>query len=204
MKKFILLPVFAFCVGTSFAQSVQKMRDVFGAMPDSIMPLLTKNNRLDCIDFIENGIEAKIKNRVDEYSTLKVLTDDCLQMEISEANSVELKLVATSDSTCCVYMIETFLGPLGESHLTVFDQEWNRLELPQSLKPKVRDFFPAEVNDEAAQAIRELEDFPLIEAHFAVDEKKVTFVLHTEDLSRENKKAAQEVAQPVEVSLLLP
>ena len=35
-----------------WAQAVpaQKMRDVFAALPDSLLGIMTKNNRLDCID----------------------------------------------------------------------------------------------------------------------------------------------------------
>ena len=33
------------------ALQAQKMRDVFAAMPDSVLGIMTKNNRLDCIDF---------------------------------------------------------------------------------------------------------------------------------------------------------
>ena len=53
------------------ALQAQKMRDVFAAMPDSVLGIMTKNNRLDCIDFIENDMEAKVRNRFDGFSVLK-------------------------------------------------------------------------------------------------------------------------------------
>ena len=54
--------------------AAQKMRDVFATMPDSVLGLMTKNNRLDCIDFIENDMEAKVRNRglVDAWSQMRV------------------------------------------------------------------------------------------------------------------------------------
>ena len=32
------------------ADAARRMRDVFAAMPDTVLTLMTKNNRLDCID----------------------------------------------------------------------------------------------------------------------------------------------------------
>ena len=47
------------------------MRDVFAQMPDSVLPAVTRNNRLDCIDFIDNNLEAKVRNAFDDYVTLE-------------------------------------------------------------------------------------------------------------------------------------
>ena len=65
------------------ALQAQKMRDVFAAMPDSVLGIMTKNNRLDCIDFIENDMEAKVRNRFDGFSVLKALTVDYLDLQLT-------------------------------------------------------------------------------------------------------------------------
>ena len=44
-----------------FAQA-QDARTVFINMPDSLMPLLTKVNREDCIDFLDSKMRAQVKN----------------------------------------------------------------------------------------------------------------------------------------------
>ena len=56
MKRFLPL-IITLALGQ--ALQAQKMRDVFAAMPDSVLGIMTKNNRLDCIDFIENDMELK-------------------------------------------------------------------------------------------------------------------------------------------------
>lgn len=71
MKRFLPL-IITLALGQ--ALQAQKMRDVFAAMPDSVLGIMTKNNRLDCIDFIENDMEAKVRNRFDGFSVLKALT----------------------------------------------------------------------------------------------------------------------------------
>ncbi|MBQ9190594.1 MAG: DUF3256 family protein, partial [Bacteroidaceae bacterium] len=84
-----------------------KMRDVFAAMPDSVCPLVTRNNRLDCIDFIENGMEAKVRNVFDEYVTLEVLTADYARFRSSSSSLLEMKLLPTTDSTAVLCLLRT-------------------------------------------------------------------------------------------------
>ena len=89
------------------------MRDVFGAMPDSVLPLVSKNNRLDCIDFIENNMEAKVRNLLDEYVTLEALTNDYARFRTSASALMELKLLPTSDSTSVLCVVTT--AQMGEA-----------------------------------------------------------------------------------------
>ena len=42
----------------SLATTAVDMKDVFTAMPDSVLPTLTRNNRLDMIDFVASGMKA--------------------------------------------------------------------------------------------------------------------------------------------------
>ena len=80
MKRFLPL-IITLALGQ--ALQAQKMRDVFAAMPDSVLGIMTKNNRLDCIDFIENDMEAKVRNRFDGFSVLKALTVDYLDLQLT-------------------------------------------------------------------------------------------------------------------------
>lgn len=85
--------IYNFIVPVAPATAQPLMRDVFAAMPDSVLPLVTKNNRLDCIDFIENNMEAKVRNRADEYVTLETLTADYARFRTSAASFMEMKLL---------------------------------------------------------------------------------------------------------------
>ena len=57
------------------AQSIQ-IRDAFRAMPDSLMPYLSKNNRLDFIDFLDSNMKAEVKNALGGTSEMLSLGDD--------------------------------------------------------------------------------------------------------------------------------
>ena len=57
-------------------QARTPIRQWLVTMPDSVMPLLTNNNRLDFIDFLDSNMDAVVINRLDGRSQMKVLTDD--------------------------------------------------------------------------------------------------------------------------------
>ena len=89
----LLFIIFYLFVSAAPAAAQIQMRDVFAAMPDSLLPLVTKNNRLDCIDFIENNMEARVRNRLGEYVTLEALTADYARFRTSPSSFLELKLL---------------------------------------------------------------------------------------------------------------
>ena len=49
MKKIIFS---LFLTLSAVSLTAADMKDVFSAMPDSVLPTLTRNNRLDMIDFV--------------------------------------------------------------------------------------------------------------------------------------------------------
>ena len=91
------------------------MRDVFAAMPDSVLGIMTKNNRLDCIDFIENDMEAKVRNRFDGFSVLKALTVDYLDLQLTPNCRVEMKLLPAEDTLNYICVARTYSGPVTET-----------------------------------------------------------------------------------------
>ena len=113
MKRIILLSLLGQMMCLSMYSQV-RMRDIFASAPDSVFPLLTRNNRLDCIDFIENKMPARVKNRLDNVVELLKLGDAYLQLRTSERSIVEMRLL--SDSLMC--LIHTYMGPAADSRVT--------------------------------------------------------------------------------------
>ena len=69
------------------------MRQWLMSMPDSVMPLLTKNDRLDFIDFYDARMAAVVTNRMDGKSRMDILTDDFVRINYTQASDVEMKLL---------------------------------------------------------------------------------------------------------------
>ena len=156
-----------------------RMRDLFAQAPDSIFPLLTKNNKLDMIDFCENSMPGVIKNSFDNRCELLQLTDSYLKLQLSERCLVEMRLL--TDSTFC--MVRTYYGSAPDSHVALLDTAWHAL--PQQVQaPAVREFLSAEVSEDVRLA---LEALPFVSATLSADDNSITWHLSCKELSKEQK-----------------
>jgi hypothetical protein len=181
MRNILLFLAIAMTVTLS-AQQV-KMRDVFAQAPDSIFPLLTKNNKLDCIDFIENKMRARVKNRFDSYSELTVLTDNYLQLQASDKSSVEMKLV--NDSLIC--LVRTYYGPGADSQVFFYNTAWQPVSYNLE-RPKADDFFLPDADGEVCGLLRQL---PLIKASLSRDDTTLTWELQITELTETQKRTIE-------------
>ena len=82
MRKWIVAALFASITGQVSAQDVT-IRDIFKQMPDSLMPYLSQNNRLDFIDFLDSHMKAEVRNTLGGTSEMTALADDSLTMKPS-------------------------------------------------------------------------------------------------------------------------
>lgn len=129
------------------------MKDAFSNMPDALLPSLTRNNRLDLIDFITSDMKADVKNKFDEHVVLTRMTDNYLHLTLSQKSSVDLLLLPAAtqqkDSTShIICMVETFgTDTLGESRLTFYTARWQPLDLPSPAKALSAASFIAERPD---------------------------------------------------------
>lgn len=198
------ITIFAiFCLLADSVSAQLRMRDVFAQLPDSVLPLMTKNNRLDCIDFIENDMEARVKNLFDDKVVLDSLTDDFLSLSTSEGSYVEMKLFAEgADSFICVN--RTYLGQAADSEVKIYDLSWNFVR--RVARPDVREFLKTSESIESwtpemADTLRviraEAEFLPLIKASLSSNTRQITWVLQKDEFSRNIKKVADKYLQPV-------
>ena len=181
-----------FILHSSFAEL--RIRDIYAEAPDSIFPLLTKNNRLDQIDFRENNMKADVKNKFEDHSELLVLNDKYLKLQLSKHCLVEMRLL--NDSTFC--MVQTYNAPASDSQIHFFDTSWN--ELPQTVeRPSVDEFLSEDVDIDVRLALQAL---PLIKASLSENSETVTFELQTSELTKEQKKKLE--GKVHDISRLLP
>lgn len=201
MNKITIFAIFCLLADSVSAQLC--MRDVFAQLPDSVLPLMTKNNRLDCIDFIENDMEARVKNLFDDKVVLDSLTDDFLSLSTSEGSYVEMKLFAEgADSFICVN--RTYLGQAADSEVKIYDLSWNFVR--RVARPDVREFLKTSESidswtPEMADTLRviraEAEFLPLIKASLSSNTRQITWVLQKDEFSKNIKKVADKYLQPV-------
>ena len=112
------------------------LRDVFRQMPDSLMPTLTQNNRIDFLDFLDAGMKAEVKNRLGGTSVMMTLTADSLSLQVSPALRVDMLLLPLAepiDSMNQVVVVgETFLADsvYGETAVRYFSTDWKLIPTP--------------------------------------------------------------------------
>ena len=131
--------LFSLCVAfglTVVAGDAITMRDAFRQMPDSLLPTLTQNNRLDFLDFQDAGMKAEVKNRLGGTSVMTALTNDSLSLQMSPALRTDMLLLTLDeplDSVSQVIVVgETFLADsvYGETTVRYYTVDWHPISFP--------------------------------------------------------------------------
>ena len=138
MRRWLFAAFLALIVSQASAQTLT-MRDVFKQMPDTLLPTLSENNRLDMLDFMASNMKAEVTNRLGGKSEMTLLTDSTLSIQMSKALKVDMLLLtpATSadpESEDVICLIETFgTDSLSlESTVRFYTPTWQLLnETPQ-------------------------------------------------------------------------
>ena len=135
MKK--LLSLLALLFTMSLSVSAQTMAELFKVMPDSLIPVLTKNNRLDMIDFLDAKMRAKVTNVFDGESELTEPESGCLVVKVSDALQISMRLVdAKEDYDSCkkvVCVSSKYIIPStgdNETVVSYYSVKWNPLQKP--------------------------------------------------------------------------
>ena len=135
--------IISILVGWMFIMTAgaQDMKTVFINMPDSIMPLLTKVNREDCVDFLASDMKAVVRNRFGENSEMKEMTDDYLCMQVTDVSSLQMKLLPLNDSVKVICMVKTVCAVACDSEIRFFDTRWKELSSKDYVQLPAKDFF---------------------------------------------------------------
>lgn len=135
MKKW-LVACLLLCITSVCSAQELALRDVFRQMPDSLLPTLTQNNRLDFLDFLDAGMKAEVKNRLGGTSVMTVLTSDSLSLQVSASLRVDMLLLPLAEPLDSVNQIvvvgETYLADsvYGETTVRYFTIDWKPLPVP--------------------------------------------------------------------------
>lgn len=105
--------------------------ELFKAMPDSVLPILTQNNRLDMIDFMEAGMKAEVTNLLDGQSVMTALSADSLSIRLDSVLQIDMRTETVSDSTILIKVRRTYrTSKKEEEQVTdVYDAKWHLLPL---------------------------------------------------------------------------
>jgi hypothetical protein len=166
MKKYIFLLL----IMLSNSIASQNLKSYFISMPDSIIPLLTKVNREDCVDFLDSKMKAEVKNKFGNISELKALTDNYLLLQTTSNSYIEMRLLSVNDSTKIIGVSRSYKAKAVDSSLSFYSTDWHRLDnmkfinLPAREKSALNDSLS--FKDLTSQEINDIMDIPLMKISF--------------------------------------
>ena len=114
-----------------------KVRDYFAQLPDSIVPYLSTNNRLDMLDFWDSNMKMEVKNNLDGHSQLMALSDKSLTVQFNEASRLEMVLLDTQvpvdSASQLICLIRTLGTDICESTVSFYSVRWRPLPVSDYL-----------------------------------------------------------------------
>ena len=112
--------------------SLVKMSDLLRTMPDTLVPYLSENNRLDMIDFKEARMKAEVRNAQEGRSELVTLTDRYADMSLNVAHRQQIRLLdvipAVDSCQYVICMVDTYGTDARESTVRFFSLTWRPLD----------------------------------------------------------------------------
>ena len=128
-----LLTVILFCGMTVMAHAQIKISDLFREMPDSLLPVLSENNRLDMIDFMDAKMKAVVTNSLGGETEMVFISDDSLVVKMNESCLLSMKTMQV-DTAMVVVLRRTYYTK--RNQYEVVSQTFNSYWLPLS-KPVI-------------------------------------------------------------------
>lgn len=136
MRKRILTVLIA-CIMALGAAQAEDLRTLFINMPDTIMPVLTKSERMDFLDYLDSGMKARVRNKLGGESEMTELSDRSLTVSTSQSGRIEMVLFPRKKGVNLICIIKTVTARYDDSRLAFYDENWmpidvaGLIELPQ-------------------------------------------------------------------------
>lgn len=139
MKKIVVIFLMLCC--HALLSQAQDIRKLFVEAPDSVLPLLPRNSRADCVDFADAGMVYPVTNLLSGKCVMKELGKSYLLLQTSGASTLEMKILPFNGSfVICV--VNTVFAEAADSRIAFFDSSWNRLPAGKFFEePAIADFF---------------------------------------------------------------
>ena len=123
MKKYIIGMLM---VLTGVMPGYSQVKEYLKVMPESVLPLLSRNNVLDCLDFIENGQKAEVTNRMAGKSELSFLGNTMATFNLTSVTKADIKLFPKGSDDVLIYVVTTSAtDSLADSGIKVYNSDWS-------------------------------------------------------------------------------
>ena len=125
MKRTIAIMILALAMSFAYAADI---RMLFINMPDTIMPALTKSERMDFLDYIDSGMKARVRNKLGGESEMTELSDNSLTVQTSRSGKLQMALFQRKDGTVLICLIKTVTARFDDSRIRFYNEDWTPVE----------------------------------------------------------------------------
>jgi hypothetical protein len=134
LNKWLVLCGIVLCNQLVVAQSIEKL---YVGMPDALNPTLSKQNRLELIEYYKSGHGDSIANRYGKSAHLLTLDslNGFVQMRNTPSSSFAMKVLRLNDNKPVLGVIRTVCAPVCQSVIEFYDTTWKPILL-QFTMPK--------------------------------------------------------------------
>lgn len=107
--------------------TAKTMKDIWMAMPDSMIHYLNAKQRADMINIEDIGLTNGTENALDGKSYIERITDSYLSVKLTNSSMLQIRrLPMEGDSVLCV--AKTYLEPQKETIVALYDQKtWKKI-----------------------------------------------------------------------------
>ena len=202
MKKLLLALVCMAGVWTSTAQTTD-IRELFKQMPDSIFPYLTLNNRLDCIDFKESNMEARVANSFSGQTRMEVLHEHFISMWMNNAVTMQMRVLPTTspvdDMKAVICMVTTYGTTVKESTVRFFSCKWKPLPTESYVNLDVNELLckPQDMPDSRFLELKRLLQPYLVVAKLSEDVDELMLTICNDALDEKEQTETDEIIMQI-------
>ncbi len=144
----------ALCVSLSYCANAQTIRDVFTSMPDTIISILTHNDRLDLLDYAEANNSTPVKNRFGGSCTIDKMTDKYLHLHLTSQTDVTIKIMDYNGTKAVCLIRTSAIDNKKDSHVSFYSTAWKPMPaayslLPKDVQDKTNDFVEVVLNPDS-------------------------------------------------------
>ncbi|MCK6143169.1 DUF3256 family protein [Prevotella intermedia] len=184
MKKIFLILLVTFSL---LPLNAQNMRQIWLEMPDSIVPYLNRSLRTELADYVTMGMKSEVMNALRDTTRIEKLTDDYILVQLSNATKLEIKSLDAST----IAMVQTWCGPLAESKLSLFSNNWEVKPLNIDVSPMF--VKPDTMSQQRYSELLDMANVTMNEMQLSVKDNSLTIKYSVPLLSSTDKKEMQAI-----------
>lgn len=112
----------------------ENLRTLFINMPDSILPTLTRSERMDFLDYMDSGMKARVRNKLGGESVMTAFSDQSLTVMTSQSGRMEMVLFPRKKGENLICIIKTVTARYDDSRLSFYTENWEPVPADDLIK----------------------------------------------------------------------